>query len=124
MFENTPPLRFGKSLDGITHCGPRDHGAVFEYIFFQAPGVRLAGFAQEPAAGFVHQVMGIGEQRGHDPIDPIQMPAFTGALDEHYHPGAAEPQVRRLAPSLEPFSEVVEFFQQPPESQWIWQARL
>jgi hypothetical protein len=34
---------------------------VFEQISFEAPGIGLAGFSQEPAAGFVDQVMGIGE---------------------------------------------------------------
>src|SRR5713226_2996205 len=57
FLQNQSPFRLGKPLDGITHGGPGDRGTVFEQISLQARRVGFAGLAQEPAAGFVDQVV-------------------------------------------------------------------
>ena len=56
------PLRLGELLDGVTEHGA-GHGLVArKQIRLQGRFIFLAGFAEEPADGFVDEVVGVMEE--------------------------------------------------------------
>jgi hypothetical protein len=80
-------------LDGVPEHGARHGWGMFSQEAAQRIGVALAGLAQHPTSGLVHEVVLVVEKRGRQPEGPRQI-AGTDEREGGDHRDSAVPELR------------------------------
>lgn len=64
---------FGELLDGVAEHRAGHRGGIFIEKEFEAAPVALAGFAEHPADGLVHQVVLMGHQLDSQRVSVVEL---------------------------------------------------